>query len=70
MTLKDYLKTHNVSRAAFADLVGTTYETVLRWCDGTRRPGWRYLPKILAATGGRVTAEDFFDKRPRPRKAA
>lgn len=59
MTLGDYLKRHKVPVADFAREIGVDPDSVYRYRDGTRRPSWRVMPKIIAATGGRVTADSF-----------
>jgi hypothetical protein len=60
MKLPDYLDSQNVSDARFAALVGTDRRTVWRWRKGSR-PASRYIGAIVAATGGQVEANDFFN---------
>jgi transcriptional regulator with XRE-family HTH domain len=67
MKLTDYLKKHKISVADFAKSVGVDQDSVYRYCNGTRRPSWRVLPKIMSVTGGKVKAESFL---PRPSRAA
>ena len=60
MKLHDYLKqseTHD--EEAFAAACGVSVSCVRKWRYGDRLPRSRHLMKILAVTGGRVTANDF-----------
>jgi transcriptional regulator with XRE-family HTH domain len=63
MTLAEYLDRKNLTPGAFADLIGVTRTAVIRYRDGQRRPSWEVLPKIVAATGGKVTADSFLSVR-------
>ena len=59
MTLSQYLKDHGVSQAAFAQEMSVDPISVYRWCKGYRFPR-EHIQKIMEATGGKVTANDFF----------
>lgn len=59
MKLGEWLKAHNVTAPAFAKQIGVDRSNVTRWIAGDVRPGWDLLPKIIEATGGHVTANDF-----------
>jgi transcriptional regulator with XRE-family HTH domain len=58
MTLVNYLKRHHITRDEFAALIGVDRVSVWRWENGRAFP-LRYIAAITAATGGKVTANDF-----------
>jgi hypothetical protein len=56
-----YLKREGIPYAAFARRCGTKHaRTIERIAKGQKKPGTKMLPKIIAASGGAVTANDFF----------
>ena len=59
MKLKDYLAKVNMRPTAFAREIGVAPTTVTRWIRGHRHPEMRAVQKIIKATRGRVTANDF-----------
>lgn len=59
MQLRDYLTSKDVTPAQFADRIGVSLVTVNRYLAGTRRPEWHVLGRIVKATDGLVTANDF-----------
>ena len=59
MTLQEYLKDTQTSRAQFAATIGVSQESVRRYVNG-RIPEPRVMEKIALATGCKVTANDFF----------
>lgn len=59
MQLQQYLETTQTSRAQFASEIGVSVETVRRYLSGERFPDWSVIPRIIAATNGNVTANDF-----------
>jgi hypothetical protein len=59
MKLSDYLKLQGTSQADFAKEIGETPQNVNRYVKG-RIPGERQMKKIVSATGGLVTANDFY----------
>ena len=61
MRLDQYLSEKGLRGSEFASLIGVTEETVRRYLKGERKPEWRVLEKIRAATSGDVTADDFHD---------
>ena len=63
VTLNDYMRKSKMTVAEFADAIGVSTMTVYRYLSGERRPSWEILPKIVAATGGKVTADSFLDHR-------
>ena len=60
MTLAEYLADTKTSRAQFARLIGVKHITVTRYVEG-RCPDWRIMAKIVEATDGKVTANDFLE---------
>lgn len=61
MKLQDWLDQQEpkMSATAFAKRVGLDVSTITRVMNGERRPEWPTLDKILAATDGAVTPNDF-----------
>lgn len=61
MRLADYLKANSLSEAQFAELIGVNRSTVGRWADPERpiMPQREHLGRIVEATDGAVTANDF-----------
>lgn len=60
MTLKDWLATKDISNADFGAKICRTAEAVRRYANGERIPDRETMPLIVEATGGEVTANDFF----------
>ncbi len=59
MTLKSYLKMKGIKPDDFADSVGFSKGGVLKWISGERYPRHEAISKIMEATNGAVTANDF-----------
>ncbi len=59
MRLSEYLSLHRMSETAFAKHIGLSQAAVNRYCKG-RVPAPEALKAIIRATGGAVTANDFF----------
>jgi putative transcriptional regulator len=59
MRLQEYLTKTSTSRADFALQIGVSAETVRRYLSGQRFPDWSVVHKIVEATKGEVTANDF-----------
>lgn len=59
MKLSDWLKTKDMSATAFAKKAELDVSTVTRVINGERRPEWGTLDKIMTATNGEVTPNDF-----------
>ncbi|HVI27499.1 helix-turn-helix transcriptional regulator [Hansschlegelia sp.] len=59
MTLAQYLAEHRLSHAAFAVMIGTSQAAVSRYALHRRMPRREHLQKIIEATGGAVTPNDF-----------
>lgn len=60
MKLCDYLSANGMTLAAFAAKSGLSVPTVSRLRRGLNRPDWKTLDAINEATGGQVTANDFY----------
>jgi transcriptional regulator with XRE-family HTH domain len=60
MKLKDFLKEEKITQEQFAKVIGVSQATVSRWCDGFQKPNQKMMTKILIATQGKVTANDFY----------
>jgi hypothetical protein len=60
MKLADHLKRVGKSPEAFAPQLGTTGQTIRRWLSGECVPRREMMVRIFEATGGAVTADDFF----------
>lgn len=61
MTLKEYIKSKDMTNRAFADLADIEASLITRWVIGEVRPSQLNYEKIYEATGGQVTPNDFFD---------
>ena len=59
MRLQEYLTRTRTSRADFAQQIGVSVESVRRYLDG-RAPKASVMCKIIEATEGKVSANDFF----------
>lgn len=63
MTLKDYLAASRLSATDFAQKVGITRHYAARLARGERIPRTDLMRRIVDATEGAVTANDFFEAR-------
>ena len=59
MKLKDFLKEEDITQEEFAKKIGSKQTTVARWIQGAT-PRVEMMSKILLATQGKVTANDFY----------
>lgn len=59
MSLREYLDQKQLTPEAFGGQIGVSRITVGRYLDGTRRPSWKVLPRIIEVTDGQVTANSF-----------
>lgn len=59
MTLDQYLAETGIRETPFAELIGTTQPTVNRLRKG-QVPSKELMARIYEATGGKVTANDFY----------
>ena len=61
MKLAEFLRTHELSYAEFARMIGASgKDTVRRYALGERKPTEKYMERIAEATNFKVTANDFF----------
>jgi len=63
MTLSDYLQTHQLTRTDAAQAFGVSVEAVRLWLAGARTPRPEQMRRIIAATNGLVTANDFLSEQ-------
>lgn len=61
MKLTEYLDQQNITPSAFAKAIGVEASTVTRLASGETVPSPRVMRAIIAATGGLVTPNDFFN---------
>lgn len=59
MKLSDYLTWKSITPETFAARLKVDVVTVRRYLRGTRRPRWGVMDRIVTATDGMVTANDF-----------
>lgn len=59
MTLADYLSSNGLRPSQFAKLAGVPATTIWRVLKGERNPGLLLMKKIMEATDGHVTPNDF-----------
>ncbi len=64
MKLAQWLKSNDISAREFAARVKTTEATVSRLRNGRAQPSMELAQKIMTATGGAVTPNDFLDFSP------
>ncbi len=60
MRLQDYLAETGMTRAEFARRIGVKHISVTRYVNEGRVPEPSVMEKIIEATEGKVTANDFF----------
>jgi len=64
MRLSDYLEQTETTYAEFGRRIGVkSRSTVTRYANGRRIPSCEIMARIVKATQGRVTANDFFADR-------
>lgn len=59
MQLADYLKSNGIKRNVFAASIGVSPQTVTGWCDGSFWISKDKAKRVLEATAGAVTPNDF-----------
>lgn len=59
--LRDYLVRENLTLEEFGERIGRTGASVSRYVTGHRRPSWPTMNRIIRATNGEITANDFAD---------
>ena len=62
MQLETYLQDNDITLSRFAETIGVANAKVVqRYVKGERTPIRDIMARIVAATGGAVTPNDFFD---------
>lgn len=59
MKLGDYLEKTGTRRSFFARMIGVSPASVTEYCDGAYPPRFPVIERIVRATQGAVTANDF-----------
>lgn len=59
MTLEAYLTDAQMNMSEFARRIGVKPQTIHRYVKQGRSPEWPIMEKIVLATAGKVTANDF-----------
>lgn len=67
MKLHDYLSENSIKVEAFAARVRLSADSIYKYLRGERTPNGHTISKIITATNGEVTANDFYDLPP-PKK--
>lgn len=65
MTLREYMDWKKLTPGAFGDLIGVSRQAVMRYRDGKRIPKKEIMPRIFEVTGGKVSADSFFQSTSR-----
>jgi transcriptional regulator with XRE-family HTH domain len=60
MTLREWMAREGLNNSDLGQRLGVAANTVSRWRNGVRRPRADELASICEATGGAVTANDFY----------
>ncbi len=63
MELKTYLEKNSLSCGDFAAQVNASERAVIKWTRNERFPREEFMKRIVAATNGKVTPNDFFEGR-------
>jgi len=66
MTLTEYLTTNSIKRTDFAITIGVSQSYVTMLCQGEIWPGRDIVKRIVDATSGQVTPNDFIDRPAAP----
>ncbi|NYT43131.1 XRE family transcriptional regulator [Sphingomonas sp. R-74633] len=61
MHLRDWLKREEINFPEFGAKIERTAQAVQRYASGERIPDRETMPRIVLATRGEVTANDFYD---------
>jgi antitoxin CcdA len=60
MRLVEYLRVNGLSQAELARRCGVSQQAVAKWANGLRVPRAAQMAALVQATGGHVSAADFF----------
>jgi transcriptional regulator with XRE-family HTH domain len=61
MQLRRYLDDQDIPVALFAQRIGVSVQALYRYLHGYRLPQRKVMDRIIRATHGKVTPNDFFD---------
>lgn len=70
MRLSEYLEAKKLKPSRFAEMVGVPASTITRLVRGERSPGIELIEKIVKATDGAITPNDFIAPAPHEVTAA
>lgn len=59
--MSTYLSQNKITVEDFAGVVGLSAPAIYKYLSGERTPRGQSVPKIAEATGGAVTANDFYN---------
>ncbi len=62
--LSEFLSENGISQASFGATIGVTQQALSKWVRGDATPRPKQMVKIIGATGGAVTANDFLPFEP------
>lgn len=65
MNLRDYISRMGLTYSSFAEMIGVSQAAVSRYANADitgRIPHRAVIAKIIEATGGEVTVQDFYDQ--------
>lgn len=60
MNLRDFLSRNGMTALAFARQIETSHVAVGRWINHQRIPNAKMMHRIIRATNGAVTPNDFY----------
>jgi plasmid maintenance system antidote protein VapI len=66
MKLKDWLWTQRLRQTEFAETLGVSNGYMSELCSGQKWPSRDMARRIVEATGGQVSANDFIDSTDAP----
>lgn len=69
MNLADYINSKGMKRSAFAASIGVSPTIITQWCAGDAWPSAEMAMRIIEATDGAVTPNDFLASRVSQRKS-
>ncbi len=61
MKLGEYLRKEGIGIGEFAEIIGKSRVCVSYWVNNRRKPSHENMSTISVATGGEVTANDFYE---------
>lgn len=61
MLLKKFLKQKKLTQKQFSERIGITSSAINQYCSGRRKPLPNIMERIIDATNGEVTPNDFYN---------